>query len=72
MRPFDIEEAKAGKPVVTRDGHKVRLFAYDIRGPYPVLGVCTLDDQEEYPYDWTEKGMLFIGDETAFDLMMED
>lgn len=26
MRPFNLEEAIAGKPVCTRDGHRVKLY----------------------------------------------
>lgn len=29
MKPFNIEEAKAGKPVCTRTGHHVRILCYD-------------------------------------------
>lgn len=30
--PFDLEKAKAGAKVVTRDGHPVKLFSFNIRG----------------------------------------
>ena len=38
MKPFDLEEAKAGKPVCTRDGRKVEIISFEhpIKG-YPIL-----------------------------------
>lgn len=29
MKPFDIELAKQGKPVCTRDGRPVKILCYD-------------------------------------------
>lgn len=29
MKPFNLEEAKAGKPVCTRNGRKVRIICFD-------------------------------------------
>lgn len=29
LKPFDLEAAKAGKPVCTRDGRKARIICYD-------------------------------------------
>lgn len=37
MKPFNLEEAKAGKPICTRDGRKARLLAWDIKDKvYPL------------------------------------
>lgn len=30
-KPFDLEQAKAGKPVYTRDGHKARIICFDAK-----------------------------------------
>lgn len=30
-KPFDLEQAKAGKPVCTRDGHKARIICFDAK-----------------------------------------
>lgn len=32
FKPFDLEAAKAGKPVCTRDGRKVRIISFDRHG----------------------------------------
>ena len=38
MKPFDLEAAKAGKPVCTRDGRKARIIAFDIKNDeYPIV-----------------------------------
>ena len=33
MRPFNLEEAKQGKPVQTRDGRAARIICFDAKGP---------------------------------------
>lgn len=42
MKPFDLEAAKAGKPVYTRDGRKARIICFDKnKDIYPlVVLVC--------------------------------
>lgn len=30
LKPFDLETAKAGKPVCTRDGRKARIICFDM------------------------------------------
>lgn len=39
MKPFNLEEAKAGKPVCTRDGRKVNILRFDLNNPYPIIAV---------------------------------
>lgn len=39
MTPFNLERAKAGDPVVTRDGRKVRLVCFDAKTDYPILAL---------------------------------
>ena len=42
LKPFDLEAAKAGKPVCTRDGHKVRIICFDYNGEtgdYPIVAL---------------------------------
>lgn len=50
MKPFDLEEAKAGKPVCTRDGRKVRIVCFDRMGNYPIIGLIRKDDIERIYY----------------------
>lgn len=41
MKPFDIEKAKQGHQVCTRDGKKVRILCYDMK-VYPDLPILAL------------------------------
>lgn len=42
MKPFDIEQAKAGKPVQTRDGRDVEIVRFNLRGDSPILAIIKL------------------------------
>lgn len=33
LKPFDLEKAKAGAKVVTRDGREVRIICFDRKAP---------------------------------------
>jgi hypothetical protein len=58
MKPFNLEEAKAGKPVCTRDGRAARILCFDIVGTdYPLAALVTNKDS---------------GDETIFTYMVGD
>ena len=47
MKPFNLEEAKAGKPVCTRDGHSVRIICFDAkRGNYPIIALVENKGEE--------------------------
>lgn len=49
MRTFNLEEAKAGKPVCTRDGDKARIVCFDVHGRAPPLFALITDpDGDEY------------------------
>lgn len=47
MKPFNLEQAKQGKPVVTRDGRPVRILAFDRKGCYPIIGLISRDKEED-------------------------
>ena len=36
LKPFDLNAAKAGKPVCTRDGRKARIICFDLSEEYPI------------------------------------
>lgn len=56
--PFDIEKAKNGAKVVTRNGLSVRIPAYDVKNEtYPILGLVKLPQSgREIVYSFTENG----------------
>lgn len=77
MKPFDLEAAKAGKPVCTRDGRKARIISFDrkflFKGvSYPIIALVEDTAKEETIYGYNEKGKVIIENDTPYkdDLMM--
>lgn len=74
MKPFNLEEAKAGKPVCTRDGRRVEIISFENpNSAYPILAKVFFckDDYEEFTF--TESGTFFVTDkESEADLMMTE
>lgn len=53
LKPFDIQKAREGKPVCTRDGRKARIICFDSIGCRPIVALVTeFDDEEEIPYKY--------------------
>jgi hypothetical protein len=52
MREFNLQEAKEGKPVCTRDGHKARIICFDRKNSeYPIVALITCNNKEDcVPY----------------------
>jgi hypothetical protein len=47
MKKFDLEKAKAGAPVCTRDGKPVRIICWDAKDPnYPIVALVDNFDTE--------------------------
>lgn len=59
MKPFDLERALAGDPVVTRGGKKVLELHYfkNIKLNYPLVAVV---EEQELLMAYTEKG-IYVG-----------
>lgn len=55
MKPFNIEEAKAGKPVCTRDGKEARIICFGTRGEYPIIAQT---DGDDYAHSYSEDGRI--------------
>lgn len=77
LKKFDLEAAKAGKPVCTRDGRKVRIISFDrkflFKGvSYPIIALVEDTAKEETIYGYNEKGKVIIENDTPYkdDLMM--
>lgn len=74
LKPFNLEEAKAGKPVYTRDGHKARIICFDRKlyhdgYNYPIVAMVK-DNDNELVYAYTQDGLLVGNMEGGLDLMM--
>lgn len=70
LRPFDLEAAKAGKPVCTRDGRKVRIICFDQKDIAPIVGLVTGLDGKESIYAFYKDGRVSSQEERVDDLMM--
>nr|DAK52128.1 MAG TPA: hypothetical protein [Caudoviricetes sp.] len=52
MEKFDLEKAKAGYPVCTRDGHEARIICFDREGGNPIVAlVKDADNETIFSYD---------------------
>ena len=53
LKPFDIQKAKEGKPVCTRDGRKARIICFDTKGDVcPIIALVEENGIESaYHYD---------------------
>ena len=47
LKPFDLEAAKAGKPVCTRGGRKARIVCFDAKGDYPIVALIEIGSDEK-------------------------
>ncbi len=63
MKEFDINLAKQGKPVCTRDGRKVRIVCYDLkaehRRSYPLVALVEDNEEGEYIETYSEQGVAY-------------
>ncbi|MCR4800387.1 MAG: hypothetical protein K5860_07765 [Bacteroidales bacterium] len=47
MKRFNLEAAKQGKPVCTKDGKKARIICFDKKGDYPIVALVESKDGEQ-------------------------
>lgn len=69
LKPFDLEVAKQGKPVCTRDGRKARIICFDVKAKKPIAALITNDDTEEVHF-YYDNGRSDQYQEYRYDLMM--
>ena len=72
MKPFNLEQAKAGAPGCTRDGRPVRIVCYDLKGHknYPILALVESPVGVESTVSYALNGHHSLDSETGIDLMM--
>lgn len=69
LKPFDIQKAREGKPVCTRDGRKARIICFDKVNKRPIVALI-LDDGCEFVYEYLSDGKSYNGKDDSYDLMM--
>ena len=67
LKPFDLQKAREGKPVCTRDGRKARIICFDRKGGTPIVGLIQ-EDGFETVATFSERGLCLING--AYNLMM--
>ena len=70
LSPFDIQKAREGKPVCTRDGRKARIICFDQKDIAPIVGLVTGLDGKESIYAFYKDGRVSSQKERVDDLMM--
>lgn len=73
LKPFNIEEAKQGKPVYTRGGKPARVISYDAKsGEHTKNLIVLIECGKEYEEieRYTLNGKYYIDDESEKDLMI--
>ena len=71
LKPFDIQKAREGKPVCTRDGRKARIICFDLKNEeYPIVAAIE-NDSSETLLCYTINGEIVEGNyKSDKDLMM--
>ena len=59
MKPFNLEEAKAGKPVCTRDGHPARIICFDKKSSNFTIVALIDVGNEELEVSYTNEGHYY-------------
>lgn len=74
MKEFDLEKAKMGYPLCTRDGRGARIICYDRKGDYPIVALITDEEDEEQAIIYTINGrfLFYEKQEHHRDLMLKD
>ena len=72
MKPFNLEEAKAGKPVCTRDGKRVEIISFENpNSVYPILARVFSYNIDYIDLCHNQEGYFFNDNrEFGVDLMM--
>lgn len=64
MKPFDLEKAKAGAPICTREGFRARIVCFDADNKrFPLVALIKdSDNSNEYPVCYNKEGNFFDGE----------
>lgn len=69
LKPFDLEAAKAGKPVCTRDGRKARIICFDAENDKPIVALIHNCNRETI-FQYLKSGRFLADQINGYDLMM--
>lgn len=72
MQKFDLELAKAGREVITKEGYPVRIICYDKMDDRFPLVALVKHENSEITKNYTIDGKYIEGDNTDLDLFLAD
>ena len=71
LKPFDLEKAKQGAKLVTRDGRPARIICWDLKcDMYPIVAVFLNKHDEEDIETYTTSGKCVNDYDDSLDLFM--
>lgn len=71
FKPFDLEAAKAGEPVCTRDGREARIICFDRIGNLPIVALVKNGEHEDVYYYHNNGKDNKSNEEKDYDLLMK-
>ena len=69
LKPFNLQKAREGKPVCTRDGRKARILCFDLKNNVCPIVAAVEENNMEVLYQYDTKGLNFYK-KSEIDLMM--
>ena len=61
LKEFNLEAAKSGKPVCTRDGRKARIICFDAKGDKPIIALVEAKGNKDALIEKVERyGIQFL------------
>ena len=70
LKPFDIQKAREGKPVCTRDGRNARIICFDRESVASIVALIMDNNDREEIRSYYEDGKSARTQEYHYDLMM--
>ena len=70
LKPFDIQKAREGKPVCTRDRRRARIICWDKIGNFPIVALVMGKNNKEAVFYYNGNGRDNDAIEKDYDLMM--
>ena len=70
LKPFNLEAAKSGKPVCTRDGRKARIICFDVKGNICPIIALVEENGMEVTKSYDMNGRANYKNADNYDLMM--
>lgn len=71
LKPFDLQAAKAGRPVCTRDGRKAKIVYFDANSSQPIIALVVNKEGKEQAIMYDEEGVCGVDDNLNLMMLVE-